>query len=441
MPAGGWFIRLLARPWIDPLCLWGLGLLLPASRLWAAAAKARGDRREIAKLAGIRRVSEGLAMRVARTEGLSMDSTSARNRWEAAVFGGDGDVAVLARARRRAAQAFLMHRFAYLIEALFRRTPAARFAIPTPAEARDEFAAALADPASFFQPSRPSPAIERGRAIDHGDVLEYWLRFEGNTDGARDRVYVHVYEPKEKPADRMPSLVFCHGLAMELEMLASPPRDFIALARKGLRVLLPDAPGHNRRCALGSYGGESFIRAAPASAIRHFREAALEFAAIVAWCREQGDGKVALGGISLGALSAQVAASRWNQWPANARADALILVTTTDEVSALPLQSSLARVAGLGKVLRQAGWNEDELARFAPLTDASDEAPVDPSAIVLVLGSRDDLTPIAGGRRLAEKWRVPSENLFLRKQGHFSAAIGLNADPAPFARILEILKA
>jgi hypothetical protein len=36
-------------------------------------------------------------------------------------------------------------------------------------------------------------------------------------------------------------------------------------------------------------------------------------------------------------------------------------------------------------------------------------------------------------------WRIPPENLFERDQGHFSAAIGLGVDPAPYARMFEIL--
>ena len=437
----GPIIRLLARPWIDPVCLWGMGLLLPASRLWAAAAKARGDRREIAQLAGIKRVSEGLAIRVARTEGLFMDSQAARARWEVAVFGGFGDVAILEKARRRAAQAYLSHRFAYLIEAAFRRTPAARYTVPTPQAALEEFRTGLADPQAFFRLPETPPTIERGHALDHGDLIEYWLRFPGTTEKTPDRVFVHVYEPKGHATENLPSLIFCHGLAMELEMLQTPPRDFPAIARQGVRVLLPDAPGHNRRCPHGLYGGETFIRSAPSSAIRHFLEAALELGAITAWCRSQGGGKVALGGISLGALSAQVAASRWRDWPAVAKADALFLVTTTDEVSSLPLRSSLARAAGLDRVLREAGWDVEKLLALAPLTDASPKPPLDPGAIVLLLGSRDDLTPFEGGRRLAEKWQVPPENLFVRNQGHFSAAIGLNADATPLRRILEILQA
>jgi hypothetical protein len=97
-------------------------------------------------------------------------------------------------------------------------------------------------------------------------------------------------------------------------------------------------------------------------------------------------------------------------------------------------------VCKLDRLLAEAGWSEAETAGLAPITDAAPRPPVEPENIMLVLGARDDLTPIAGGRRLAANWRVPPANLFLRDQGHFSAAFGLNADPAPFRRLIDLLK-
>jgi len=76
---------------------------------------------------------------------------------------------------------------------------------------------------------------------------------------------------------------------------------------------------------------------------------------------------------------------------------------------------------------------------LAKIVDATATPPVDPDRIVLLIGARDTVTPIDGGRRLATKWRVPVQNLFQRDQGHFSAAFGLGADPAPFRRMIEIL--
>ena len=50
------------------------------------------------------------------------------------------------------------------------------------------------------------------------------------------------------------------------------------------------------------------------------------------------------------------------------------------------------------------------------------------------------MTPYDGGQRLAKNWRIPTENLYVRDQGHFSAAIGLESDPAPYLRTIALLK-
>jgi predicted alpha/beta hydrolase family esterase len=67
-------------------------------------------------------------------------------------------------------------------------------------------------------------------------------------------------------------------------------------------------------------------------------------------------------------------------------------------------------------------------------------APVDPCRIVLLIGRHDNVTPYDGGQRLARNWQIPPENLFVRNQGHFSAAVGLEADPAPFRCMINLLK-
>jgi hypothetical protein len=143
--------------------------------------------------------------------------------------------------------------------------------------------------------------------------------------------------------------------------------------------------------------------------------------------------------MSLGALTAQVAAGRMASWPSDARPDALMLLTTTDKVSSLALDSALSVIAGLDVAARAKGWTAQDFVPLANIVDAASTPPIDPERIVLLIGERDTVTPIDGGRRVARKWRVPEKNLFRRDQGHFSAAFGLGVDPTPFRRITEIL--
>lgn len=434
----------LAKPWVDRVCLWGLRRLLPASRAWAAAAATGGSLDGFARELGML----GLPMprllprKLAATHRLRLLSKAAQTRWAEIAFGeSDGDLAAAERERRRTAQSFMGNRLWYFVFAKRYQVSAVRYRTPAPDFAVAALSQVLADPDALFQAPDPLPQVERSGSIDHGDVIEYWLRFEsgGVGDEPADTAYAHVYEPKQRAAAGLPSFFFAHGLAMELEMLTEGPRSFLDMARVGMRIVLPDGPGHNRRCKAGLYGGESFMTEPPVSGILHFVRAAREYAALIAWCRAQGPGRISLGGISLGALTAQVAASRWRYWPAEMKPDALFLVTTTARISALPLESSLGRVANLDDEVRRHGWAPEHFAALESITDASAEPPLDPANIVLMIGARDDVTPAAGGHLLAERWRVPKENLFVRNQGHFSAAIGLGVDPAPYARMFDIL--
>lgn len=442
-PSGHWLGGLLAKPWVDPVCLWGMKRLLPASRAWAAAAHSEGSPERFAEILRLECAPTLLSGRLKRSAKLAKLSAHAQAQWERIAFDKDnGDLHRAERVRRRAAEHFLGQRFQYWFFASRNSVPPVACDVPLPDSALSELGAALNNPNSLFRLPETLPNVEKSASIDHGDTIEYWLRFPGETLGERDMAYVHVYEPKQAPSGKgVPSLIFGHGLAMELEMMTTEWRDFRNLARYGVRVLLPDAPGHNRRCRPGFYGGENFMVHAPISSVQLFKQVAQENAVMVQWCRAQGSQIVGLGGISLGALSSQVTAGRWNSWPASARADVLFLVTTTDRVSELALDSSLAKAAAVDGAVCKAGWKPEHFLKLAPLTDASNEPPLDPGRIVLVLGQRDDVTPYAGGERLAKLWRIPPENLYIRDQGHFSAAFGLGADPAPFDRVLRMLAA
>jgi len=339
---GSLFHALLARPWVDPVCLWGFKRVLPASRAWAAAAASSTSLEGFARQLGLFGLPPRLRKKLNATHRLRLLSKAAQTRWaEIAFEGGEGDLAAAELERRRTAQSYLANRVRYLSFAKRYKVSAVRYRTPTPDFAIEALGQVLADPEALFQVPDPLPPIERSKSVDHGDVIEYWLRFEsaGVGDDPADTAYAHIYEPKHHPGS-LPSFFFAHGLAMETEMMVNGPRSFLGMARVGMRIILPDGPGHNRRCKTGLYGGESFLTEPPISGIQHFVRAAREYAAMIAWCRAQGPGRVSLGGVSLGALSAQVAASRWRYWPEEARPDALFLMTTTARVSALPLESS-----------------------------------------------------------------------------------------------------
>jgi pimeloyl-ACP methyl ester carboxylesterase len=429
--------RLFARPWLDPVCIWGMEWLLPASRAWAAAGIANGAPEKFAAELGLARPPLGISRRLNRTMKLRAAAEEAFQIWMQAGFASGGDLQAAEARRRAKSQEYFIHRFAYALLARRHGIAAARLTIPAPEEVLAEFQPFFADPDQLFRLPAELPAVTRSASVDRGDVIEYWIKFA--SPSARDTAWAHVYEAKDRRDGQMPTLIFGHGFAMETEMLRSDGRGYSGLASRGLRIVLPDAPGHNRRAVPGRYGGESFIAAPPVSGLNNLKQAAQELGIIIDWCRAQGPGRVCLGGISLGALTAQVAACRMGTWPNSAKPDALMLLTTTDRVSSLTVDSAIAAAAGLDKAAGIKGWRPEDFAPLARIADATGAAPLDPANIVLLLGTRDNVTPIAGGRRLAEGWRIPPENLFIRDQGHFSAALGLGADPAPLNRAITIL--
>ena len=124
------------------------------------------------------------------------------------------------------------------------------------------------------------------------------------------------------------------------------------------------------------------------------------------------------------------------------RACTLEWVATSGALDELAETGSLTRALGLPARLRAAGWDAATQAQWLPLLAPLGPPGLDPAAIVMLLGAADDLTPFAGGRALAARWRVPADNLFVEPgRGHFSVAIGLQRDPAPLARLLALLGA
>lgn len=438
----------IAWPWFDRVALWSLTRwFLPTSRAWAAATVADGSLdRFLAEVplsslpAAARPLTELGLRRIAKLVRLNEAALAA---WDDDFFGqGDVEPVMLAeieRARRGAAQALMMGRAAVANLPIIGRVPRAKFAIPGRAEVEARFGALADRPAEAYRLDGPAPAIERSRAIVWPDRLEYWLRFPTPHRPMGDTAWARVVEPID--AGDAPSLVFGHGLGVELEMLERAGDEDATLVADGVRVVRLEAPWHNRRRKPGTYGGEPFVATQPLGALDLFAAEVREFAVLIDWCRAQGSRRVALGGTSLGALASQLAASHARTWPASMRPDALLLLTTSNDVAGLAFSSSLARGIGIDSALAAAGWTVDDIDRWRPLLDPSATAPLPPEDIVILLGQVDDVTPFSRGLAMADAWKVPPENLFLRPQGHFSAAVGLARDPAPLHRLAARLKA
>jgi pimeloyl-ACP methyl ester carboxylesterase len=435
---------LVLRPWFDHVALRAIArCYFPLSRAWAAGlASGESVERFWAELdrtgAGRGRSRDRAVGFLARLAARRVAYEAAAARWEAAVFGagpGAAEALVAAeRARRDAAQRLMSARLGALPLHLARPLPAVRWEVADPATVEARHGLRLRDPDRAFA-SPEAPAVERSRALPGAYGREHWLRFPSPVLG--DMAWARVYEPA-RTADP-PSLVFLHGIGMETEFWNDIADEVSGLAQGGVRVIRPEGPWHGRRRPEGWYGGERATGLGPLGLIELFQAWVAEVAVLVAWARATSRGAVALGGVSLGSLTAQLAATAARGWPAACRPDALLLVATTGRLADLAERGSLARAIGLPARIRAAGWSETEIERWLPLLEPRG-APVMPGAnIVMLLGRCDDLTPFDGGAELARRWGVPEANLFQRRQGHFSVSLGLGHDPAPLARLTALL--
>ncbi|MEX2628979.1 MAG: alpha/beta hydrolase family protein [Tistlia sp.] len=430
---------LLLRPWFDRLALgWVSRLYFPLSRAWAAAAGAEGSLERfwagIGGPRGQRLVAEhGLRATRARLG----DYEAAERRFQAAAFGGETPTEVLASltdARAAAAHRFMMARGFFLPLHLAQAIPPVALEVATPAEVAALQGARLAGSA----PPWPFPddgGVEPSASFARDGCRIGWLRFRSPATG--EECLARYEEPEDAPA--VGTLVFLHGLGMETEFWKELADPYRPLVRRGLRIVRPEGPWHGRRRPAARYGGAPMLGRGPLGLIEVFQAWVAETALLLAHLRRERPGPLAVGGVSLGALTAQLALTAAAGWPQAARPDAALLIATSGALDDLAKRASLTRALGLPASIRAAGWDETALRRVLPLMAPLGLPALPPERVVMVLGASDDLVPYDGGAALAERWAVPADNLFVRPQGHFSVSLGMMNDPAPIDRLLALL--
>jgi hypothetical protein len=434
----------VARPWLDRAAFGSLGWYFPLSRMWAAANVAEGDPdrfgTEVPFPAG--KAPDGWLLEQALS-GVRRAKRRYRrihDDWERVYFGGSARAPsrlVEAELERRTAGRIWMASRSLLAPLLTNdHVPSVRWDTPAPDMFLGRMASEIADPAGFYAPLDPLPAVDASHKVPGPDGKEYWLRFASK---GGDEAWAKVYEP-EDPSTRLPTAILCHGLCVESELWGTTAGVPHALVRQGLRVITPEAPWHGRRMLPGRYGGEPLIATAPRGGPDLFRAALSDIATLIGWARGQGSHAVAVGGTSLGALTTQLVATQARHWPEPLRPDFLLLVTTSGSLRQVAVDSELGETFGLDRALADAGWTDDSLQALSPLTDPDDGPVMGPDGIVMVLGREDSVTAFDEGRALAERWRVPEDHLYIRNQGHFSAAVGVIHDDAPVRHLFELMK-
>lgn len=436
---GGALGRLVLRPWLDAVILRAIvGGYLPLSRGWAAAREAAGSAAAFRRLAPYRRrVSAGLDRAIGAIARRDRDYREACAAWDDAFFGADqmsdaGPVACEG-ARRRAAHRLMTARV--LLVPWIRGFSPVRWQIPDRESVVQRHGGRLGGPAAFPAPS--TTTVDVSRAVRSTLGREYWLRFRAPSPWLDDDAWAHVYEP-DGVADP-PSLIALHGIAMEPEMWKPITEPDFELVRRGFRVIRAVAPGHARRTRAGSYGGEIAMARGPLGFIELFEAWVAEVAVLTGWLRQRSVRPIALAGLSLGALTAQLVAGATDAWPERLRPDAVLLTATSGDVVETVLRGSIARALGAERVLADHGWSRDDVEPWRPLLEPGAKPAMAPERIVMALGAGDTLTPFAGGMALAEKWNVPRRNLFVRPRGHFTLGLDAYNDAAPLRRLAEIV--
>jgi hypothetical protein len=441
---------LLARPWIDRAGLIGLGRwYFPLSRLWAAANVSGDDvlrfREEVGGGWSTALPDRYLRSLLARHTRLRQAAETARSIWEEALF---CDLTAtehhrLDQDRRRAATRHLGSRLSFYPLLFPRRPPPARWQIARPADVQGEFGQAVAKPDLLYGLPIDAGTISVSRPTTKYGMREYWLRAPtpwprlGKRRGS-EMLYARVVEPADGRPDA--TLVFGSGLCLELDLLAVERDPGARLAGSGWRVVEPISPYHGLRAMPGRYGGEPFFAAGPTSSIDLIVGQAVESALLIAWCRAQFGGKVALAGISMTSFVAQQVASHCKVWPAEAWPDAVMLISHSGRIGEVTLAGELALQLGLDRALAEVGWSAQSLADISRLIDPTDEPALQPWQIVSVLGEADRWLPYGDGLAVAHRWKLPEANIFSYPLGHLGMPFQLTRDPAPFQRLRQVLR-
>ncbi|WP_342643265.1 alpha/beta fold hydrolase [Rhodoligotrophos ferricapiens] len=416
---------------------------LPRFRQWAAANAAGTDVNKFLEEVGAGPLLLGkseIRRLLAEMADARRRRALAEARWEDCSFGrgaaAPGLMATIETERLDAAHAhnLLFRRFGRL--RYRHRVPAAKREIPTPAEARTAFDALGGfDEEALYRMPAETPVLTSA-PLEGAIGRQYWISFRSPCSATGDYVTAWVYEPRG--IINPPTLIFGHGMGMDFDHWKGLKSGAIPHVQAGIRVIWPEAPWHGRRIPPGLYSGEAFAARMPLTAFTGLISAVLEWAILLRWAKATSTGPVAVGGISLGALTAQMVATKSQYWPRAFWPDALFLITHCASLWHVFL-GELIDIWGGRELVREAGWDFEAMSPFLAVTDPWEEPTVPPDLIVALNGRDDEITPYLSAAHLLDRWQVPPENRFTWRRGHFSVPLGLIREQAPIERFNGVL--
>ncbi len=438
--------RVIALPWIDRVVLYFLKhWYFPLSRLWAAARAADGDVDRFIEQVPLEQPSthqcKVIAGALQHFERARLKAFSIDQLWRHYFFEGQ----TVAEERLPIVEEMrLAYRNDYNLArrkfAPLRRLVKTSVAMdpPTPEDVVGRFGETGEKLRDFFSPPEKFPTVEVSRSIITNFGKDYWLRFSSPSEQMNDLVYARVHEPEG--VSEPPTLIFGHGICVEFDHYHLILDEITQLTKMGIRVILPEAPWHGRRVLPGHYGGEQFLSRIPTSMFDFLAAQHQEWATIIDWCRSNSLGPVAVGGSSLGAQTAKAVAMNAGDWAHNLQPDALLAITHSQHMAETAENSALSDIWNLGESLRTAGWNQALEKVWLQRLDPMRSTCMGGENIVSVCGTMDKVTPIKTTAAQLDTWKVPAENRFTYRRGHFSIPLGLINDNEPLVRFAAVLK-
>jgi pimeloyl-ACP methyl ester carboxylesterase len=435
---------LVARPWFDRFTIrFFERLFFPSSRLWAAARAAHGSTEsffEQVPMQPVPRARSRLSALLSHFEQVRRGVVVSEALWQEAFFGSRemtfDEIAIHEdeRLARRAGYNGLRRKFTFLTRQS--SVPSVKWEISSPMELAADYAAVIHGEHGPFAAPDAIPAIETSRCLQISGRTDYWLRFESPSTLA-DTVYARVSEPEgiEDP----PTIVFLHGIGVEFDHWYGMIDEADRLVAAGFRVVRPESPWHGRRVPDGRYGGEKFIATLPRGTLEFSSAQVREVAVLLDWARNHSAGPLALGGSSLGAHIARVAAASAQDWPQRLHPDALFLITPCGRLEDAAIEGSFAKIWGTAEAAGEQGWSPVLRSKWLSLIDPRLPSVVPPDSVVTVLGRHDRVTPFESGWKLIGELGIPRENVFSWPLGHFSIPINMVRDRSPINRLRQIM--
>ncbi len=435
--------RYLARPWFDALALrLGVNYLFPLSRILHTAIACEGDARVLADRLQLKQaLPDSCDDALTEVSIRHYVAKSAFERWKVVMFGDDLSIAgrIFSELRRQETAQRLLES-ALLFRDLRRQVAPIGWDLPTPRDFQEKYADFLKEPEKAFAPPSAMPRMVMSHSIHGVYGREYWLRYPSLLGGGEN--WVRCYEPLTGLEPDAPTFIFLQGLGVEQDCFQDREDPICALTEAGFRVLRVQQPEHAFRKTSGWFAGERTLARGPIGLVEFFRQWISDLSVLIDWVRWQRGGPVILGGVSMGALTAQLLSTvAWN-WPDRLKPDALLLIATSGDVMGVLKKSCLTGALGVPNQLHELGWREEDYTRCLPFVQPAGHSVVPPHKTIMMLGQSDDLTPYKGGLALADRWRVPPENRFLRRgKGHFSLLIDLVRDPIVLRRLVDVAQA